>query len=319
MLSKEASLREAVPGEAIQYLVTVRNPDASLAAGPVTVSDTLPAGLQLRPASLTVDGSAPASFVIAPEGRGFTLTIPSIAPGATAEIRYAAEVRGDAREGDALNLASATDSRGVASNVAEALVRIRRDPIAGALTIIGRVTDGGCGADAATAPGIAGVRIMLEDGRYAVTDIDGRYHFEGVQPGTHVVQLDEATLPADRAVAQCARNTRSAGRAFSRFVEASGRRADAGRFPRRRGARPPDGAAGEPARGRRRRAAPRRPAPSATGWPARSPASAGCSRRKTIIRARRSSGSRSSICPARRSGCSRTDGRSMRSRSTAPA
>ena len=148
MLTKEASLREADPGEAIQYLVTVRNPDASLAAGPVTVSDTLPAGLLLRPASLTVDGSAPAAFEIAPDGRGFTLAMPSLAAGAAAEIRYAVEVRPDARAGDALNRAEASDDRGNRSNVADAAGADpprRRSPAR--MTIIGRVTDGGCGAD----------------------------------------------------------------------------------------------------------------------------------------------------------------------------
>ena len=61
-------------------------------------------------------------------------------------------------------------------------------------------------------------------------------------PGTHVVQLDDATLPADRAAVDCSANVRSGGRAFSRFVVGRGRGADARRFPRRprrrRGPRP---------------------------------------------------------------------------------
>ncbi|MEO7826238.1 MAG: hypothetical protein ABIR60_03785, partial [Allosphingosinicella sp.] len=48
------------------------------------------------------------------------------------------------------------------------------------------------------------------------------YHFEGVLPGTHVVQIDDMTLPADRAVGDCAQNSRSAGRALSRFVDGRG-------------------------------------------------------------------------------------------------
>ena len=117
-------------------------------------------------------------------------------------------------------------------------------------------------------------------------------------PGTHVVQLDDATLPADRAAVDCSHNVRSGGRAFSRFVDGPGRRADAGRFPRRREPRRaprPPAAPSSPAR--RRPATPPRPAPSATGWPARSRASPGCSPRPSTIRARRSSGSRSSIAP----------------------
>ena len=67
-----------------------------------------------------------------------------------------------------------------------------------------------------------GVRVMLQDGSYTVTDEDGRYHFEGVRPGLHVVQIDPSTLPLDREAIDCARSTQSAGSAISRFVEGRG-------------------------------------------------------------------------------------------------
>ena len=90
------------------------------------------------------------------------------------------------------------------------------------MTVIGRVVDGACRLDPTERPGIAGVRVMLEDGSYAVTDRDGYYHFEGLMPGTHVVQLDDASLPSDRVAVDCSDNVRSGGRAFSRFVVGQG-------------------------------------------------------------------------------------------------
>ena len=39
------------------------------------------------------------------------------------------------------------------------------------------------------------MRVYLEDGRYSVTDSEGKYHFEDVTPGTHVVQLDTDSIP----------------------------------------------------------------------------------------------------------------------------
>src|SRR3546814_6407757 len=63
---------------------------------------------------------------------------------------------------------------------------------------------------------------MLQDGSYTGTDEDGRYHFEGVRPGLHVVQIDPSTLPLDREAIDCARSTQSAGSAVSRFVEGRG-------------------------------------------------------------------------------------------------
>jgi uncharacterized repeat protein (TIGR01451 family) len=220
-LVKQASRPDAAPGEAVRFTISVANPDARLPTGPVTLTDRLPAAMRLRSDTVRVDGS-PVQPQVAADGSSFTLVLPSIAPGGTRLLSYAVEIRADAREGDSVNRAEAADSAGRPGNVADAAIRIRRDSIAGRMTIVGRVTDGGCRVDPKTAKGVPGVRVMLEDGTYAVTDRDGRYHFEGVAPGTHVVQLDDLTFPADRAAVDCAGSTRSAGRAFSRFVEGRG-------------------------------------------------------------------------------------------------
>ncbi len=102
------------------------------------------------------------------------------------------------------------------------MISIKRDQLGDRMTIIGRITDGGCRVDPGKADGISGVRVMLQDGSYTVTDEDGRYHFEGVRPGLHVVQIDPSTLPLDREPIDCARSTQSAGSAISRFVEGRG-------------------------------------------------------------------------------------------------
>ncbi|HYD37282.1 MAG TPA: hypothetical protein VEA60_06690, partial [Allosphingosinicella sp.] len=220
-LVKQASRATAEPGEAVAFTIDVRNADARLGTGALQVTDLLPPALRLRAGSLRVDGR-PATAEVAADGSRFTVTLPSLPTGSSRRISYATDVTPGAAEGDAVNRAQAVGDGGLSSNFADAAVRIRRDVIAGRMTILGRVTEGGCTADPATARGVAGVRVMLEDGSYAVTDRDGRYHFEGVTPGTHVVQLDDMTLPADRAAADCARNSRSAGRAFSRFVDGRG-------------------------------------------------------------------------------------------------
>jgi uncharacterized repeat protein (TIGR01451 family) len=221
VLGKTASRAEAEAGDLVQYRVTVRNPDANAATGALSITDRIPHQMRLRTGSVKIDGvSVPDP---ANSGGGvLSFALPSIAPGAQAVLTYVLEVRPDARRGDALNRAQAAGPRGNLSNIADALVRIRRETIIDRMTITGRVVDGGCGVDPRTRPGIGGVRVMLEDGSYAVTDANGLYHFEGVMPGTHVVQLDDATLPADRAAVDCSRNVRSGGRAFSRFVSGQG-------------------------------------------------------------------------------------------------
>ncbi|MFV1973918.1 MAG: OmpA family protein, partial [Thiohalobacterales bacterium] len=70
--------------------------------------------------------------------------------------------------------------------------------------------------------GVAGVRLILEDGRYVITDEKGLYHFEGLEPGTHVVQIDPDSIPAHLEVFECEQNTRFAGDAYSQFADLRG-------------------------------------------------------------------------------------------------
>ena len=221
LLRKTTSTQTAVPGDVIQYRIQVANQDARRSTGAVTVTDILPDGMRLRADTVRADGVR-IDADIAGNGREFNVTLPALAPSASVLLTYLAEVKVSAQPGSALNRASAIDGRGTASNVAEAAVAIERDQLGDRMTIIGRITDGGCAVDPGDAKGIGGVRVMLQDGSYTVTDENGRYHFEGVRPGTHVVQIDPSTLPLDRAPAECARSTASAGSAISRFVEGRG-------------------------------------------------------------------------------------------------
>lgn len=220
-LTKTASQPEAAPGDAIQYRVSIANADPARPTGVITLTDFIPRELRLRPSTVRFQGSAITSLVSS-DGRSLSVTLPALPGGGSGILSYVLEVRPDARPGTALNRALARDSRGNQSAFADAPVRVRRDEIADRMTIIGRVTSGGCGVDPRQAEPVPGVRVILEDGSYAVTDEDGRYHFEGILPGLHVVQIDDASLPAGLVAENCERNARSAGSAISRFVEGQG-------------------------------------------------------------------------------------------------
>lgn len=221
-VTKTASAGSAAPGDLVRYVVTVRNPDTLRAKRGVVVTDILPAALRLRPDTIRRDGAAaPDAVTVAADGRTLTVALGTIAAGATHRITYALQVRADAREGQALNRAVARDSRGL-EGTASVAIRITRQSLGQRMTLIGRIVAAPCSAKPPFAHGVAGVRVLLEDGSYAVTDTDGRYHFEGLRPGTHVVQVDPATLPAGGVFADCERSTRSAGSAISRFVTGQG-------------------------------------------------------------------------------------------------
>ncbi len=221
IITKTASNAIVVPGDALQYTITVQNTDPVRNTGAITVEDQLPNAMRLRIDTMRYNGTLVAP-VVQPNGQNFSVILPPLAPSSTGKLTYLAEVRQDAQPGDAINSAQARDNRGAVSALVDSIVRIERDGISERFTIIGRITDGGCSVDPRKANGIGGIRVMLQDGTYTITDIDGRYHFEGIKPGLHVVQIDPSTFPADMAPVDCAQNTRSAGSAISRFVEGRG-------------------------------------------------------------------------------------------------
>lgn len=221
LITKNASSAVSVPGDTVQYRITVQNTDPVRNTGTVTIEDQLPRAMRLQVDTMRYNGTL-VTPVVEANGQNFTVSVPALAPASSGILTYLAEIRQDAQPGDAINVAQARDNRGAVSPVTDASVRIERDGISERFTIIGRITDGGCTVDPREAAGIGGIRVMLQDGTYTVTDPDGRYHFEGIRPGLHVVQIDPSTFPADMAPIDCAQNTRSAGSEISRFVEGRG-------------------------------------------------------------------------------------------------
>lgn len=217
LLTKVASVREASPGDFVQYRVTLANRGDRAVRG-VRVTDILPRGLRYERGS---ERGAPAPD-LAPDGRTLAFTVPEIAAGATLDLRYVVSVTPGAPPGEAVNRVLASGSDGATSNEAAASVRLRPLLMTDGFTIIGRVTEGACGDPVEHRKGVAGVRLLLEDGTYVVTDKDGLYHLEGVRPGRHVVQLDRTTIPATHEAVACDADTRQAGSALSRFVESDG-------------------------------------------------------------------------------------------------
>ncbi|WP_249171949.1 hypothetical protein [Erythrobacter sp. JK5] len=221
-LTKTASRQRAVPGDVVFYTLTATNSDPSRVKRDVVISDTPASDLRLRPSSVRINGAENSDAVtIAADGRSLTIDLGDLAGGASSRITYAMSVRPDAAPGRAVNEAQITDSLGRIAR-ASAAIDIERGSIADRMTIIGRVTAGPCWLEDTERRGIPGVRVMLEDGSYAITDANGRYHFEGVVPGTHVVQASRMTLPEGSEFVDCIRSTRNAGSASSRFVIGQG-------------------------------------------------------------------------------------------------
>ena len=206
------------PGDYLTYTLTVENTSGATLPGSVVTTD-LPLGFRYEAGSTSIGGLSSPDPLTAPDGRSIAFSVGDIPPGGTATITFVSRVGAGAQPGRAVapNMAS---SGALLSNTAFATVRVTEELFRSRNVIMGRVVSGVCGAG--ETGGVVGIRIFLEDGTYVVTDQMGRYHFEGVRSGTHVVQLDLETVPEMYEIAACDEDTRQARRPWSRFVDLAG-------------------------------------------------------------------------------------------------
>ncbi|MDJ0919748.1 MAG: hypothetical protein QNI84_01360 [Henriciella sp.] len=227
VLRKDASESRAAIGDFIGYTIQLEN--SGSVPAPMQLRDTLPEGMRYVEGTARKDGLEIAEPEISADGRTLIFAQQVILAGQSAQISYLVSVGPGTPTGERVNSAVAVNTQGTAiSNVAEAAVIIEEDLLSSRVTIVGRVAEAACTPEDDWARpiedgiGIAGVRLYLETGQYVLTDEDGLYHFEGIEPGTHVVQVDEATLPKGYDPVVCEENTRYAGSALSKFVDAQG-------------------------------------------------------------------------------------------------
>ena len=219
-LQKTTGNGVAAIGDFVQYQLVLENTSALGNLTGTVITDQLPVGFKYQAGSLTIDGIAAADPLIGPDGRQMTIDIGVLPAAGSVAIAYVVEVAAGAPLGKAINQAQASTNGGLLSNAATAVVNIAEDLLGSESLLAGRVLLGSCKNDSGDEEtGIGGVRIYLEDGRYVVTDENGRYHFEGLKPGTHVVQVDTVTIPPYLELIACEDNTRFAGSKSTQFVE----------------------------------------------------------------------------------------------------
>ncbi|MEO1594138.1 MAG: OmpA family protein [Pseudomonadota bacterium] len=220
-LSKRTTTAVAGVGDFVRYELGLTNASERVSATGITVSDVPPQGFRYVAGSARLNGNVIADPVFADAtGSAFTFTLPDLPAAASATLAYVMEITPGARGRQAINIASARADRGVASNEAQVSIRLREDLFRSTSVLVGRVVEGNCTDETfAESQGVAGVRVFLEDGRFAVTDDGGRYHLEGLTPGRRVAQLDDTTVPEWLELVPCDAAPRFGGRADSQWVD----------------------------------------------------------------------------------------------------
>jgi uncharacterized repeat protein (TIGR01451 family) len=219
---KEVSRAVAEVGEFVEYSVRIRNATGNaLARGDVMLVDDLPAGFGYVAGTARRDGT----LIADPDGGAgprLTLRIGPMASGEEATVTYRVRLGPGSLQGDGVNRAQASYVAAGAStfsNVATARVQVTGGVFTDKGYILGKVfldCDANGVQDKGEA-GVPGVRVVLEDGTYAITDGGGKYSFYGIANRTHVVKADRTTLPAGGVLA--AISARHLGDAGSRIVD----------------------------------------------------------------------------------------------------
>lgn len=220
-LKKTAGADTVSTGDFLPYELDVTN--STPTAQNVFITDTLPLGFRYRKGSTRINGKAAPDPAISSDGRTLKFSAGSLDAAQIIQIRYVVEVAAGAKVGTATNQARANNGNGISSNLATASVQVKSDFLSTRSILMGQVIAGACGApDPDALKGLEGVRIFMEDGTFVDTDKRGMFHFEGIKPGSHVVQLDLDSLPKNYQVVPCEVNTRFAGSSYSQFVDVQG-------------------------------------------------------------------------------------------------
>ncbi len=216
LVEKTASVTTAEIGDFIDYTLVVKNTTVKPMTE-VTMSDTLPYGFVYQLGSARVDG------VSTPDpagGRGPQLTfkVGELPANSAKSITYRVQIGVNVTPGIKTNRVLANSSSAT-SNTSSADVNVTQGVFSDNGFITGRVymdCNGNRQQDA-DETGIPGVRLFLEDGTSVVTDLDGEYSLYGIAAHTHILKLDEVTLPAGMQLESL--SNRNAGVAGSRFVD----------------------------------------------------------------------------------------------------
>ena len=223
-VQKAASRTVVEMGGFVDYAVRVRNGTGNALNGDgVMLVDDLPAGFAYVRGSARSAGAN----VTEPANAGPRLVfgIGPLARGQEVALTYRVRVGPGAMQGDGTNRVQATHTRAgvtTVSNVATAKVELLGGVFSERGFILGKVflDCNANGQQDAGEAGVPGVRLLIEDGTWVLTDGEGRYNFYGISNRTHVLRLDATTLPAGtRSMASSARHLGDGG---SRIVDLKG-------------------------------------------------------------------------------------------------
>ena len=206
-IQKQASATTVSIGELVSYTVKIRNTSSEDLYNTI-IRDLLPIGFKYINGTAKVGSEFISDPLLSNNGKTNQLEfrIGNFPAGAEISLTYVTQATATATNSTGINTAQAisytSSNTSVQSPVASAQVQLQKTGVlADRAILFGRLAlEKGCpiGTPEEQANGypLAGVRLYMEDGTYVITDINGQYSLYGLQPGVHVLKIDQHTVPA---------------------------------------------------------------------------------------------------------------------------
>lgn len=201
VVQKRAGVALVDRGQPVPYTLVIENRQATARSG-IDIVDLVPVGFTYVAGSAVVDAAAIEPLLLGRELVWTGLTLPA---NGTVTITLSLTVGAAAAGPEFVNYLFARDAAtgDTLSNVAEAKVRLRIEPVFDCPDIIGRVFDDANrdGYMQDGEKGIAGVRLATARGLLITTDAQGRFHIacpvvpDAAIGSNFIVKLDTRTLP----------------------------------------------------------------------------------------------------------------------------
>lgn len=223
-IHRSAKQKTIAEGDFVRFAVDVSNSSTETIRS-VELEDRLPPGFRFRIGSTRLDGAKVGDPQPGNGRKALLFSLGDIPPGETRHLRYVAST-GVVSSGELASYSHAVGNGGaIESNHARFRQWVKEDLFHSESVLMGKVLVEQNGDESAAErklSGVAGVRVYMENGRYVVSDKQGLFHFQGVTEGSHVLRLDESTLPPQFEGVPRPRNSRFAGDPLSQFVDVSG-------------------------------------------------------------------------------------------------
>ena len=229
LVTKVGDKTVAEVGDSVRYTITMRN-TTNNPINSVSLEDLLPAGFRYIPGTARLNKLVMADPA-GGTGRVLNFINAAILPANTTyELSYFVRLGVGSQQGDGVNRATAafpgTNGAPVRSNTALFKVNVQGGVFSNEGCITGKVyidCDGNAmqnnNGDTREV-GIPGVRLVMLDGTFIITDPEGKYSVCGVKPQTHVIKVDRTTLP--KGARMVPSSNRNAGVGDSLFVDLKG-------------------------------------------------------------------------------------------------